>query len=180
MLYQCPHCKSTLETEEAISGSRVDCTKCGKEFVAVPLSIPTPPEYVGFMEAWKRKWTRWHRTGRASRSEYWWGVLAHSLEWLVVSILDTILTGSCYNVLFWLWFCISIVPATCQYLRRFHDAGHSGRWVVVEHTLFILVVISLEFSIYGIASLILLLFAIVQIITLVFTLQPSKNRSLVS
>ncbi len=34
---------------------------------------------VGFWEVYRRYWTRWTCDGRASRSEYWWAILANQL-----------------------------------------------------------------------------------------------------
>ncbi|MBP1589169.1 MAG: hypothetical protein ILO10_03125 [Kiritimatiellae bacterium] len=37
MRCQCPHCGVILETNDPIEGMRVDCPKCGGEFVATPI-----------------------------------------------------------------------------------------------------------------------------------------------
>lgn len=40
---QCPHCGVILETDDPVSGMRVDCPKCGREFVATPRKAATRP-----------------------------------------------------------------------------------------------------------------------------------------
>ena len=173
--YQCPHCKAVLEAEDSVGGSRVDCPECGNEFVAVPLSTPPPEErvdsYVGFLKAWKRRWTYWYRTGRASRSEYWWGFLSYLLEYLVASL---------FGPLVLLWYCVSFFPTICQGVRRLHDVGHSGGWVVAEFVLLLLVSFVLwldpvyDFK-YTVGPVLLLLFGIVLLITFIFTLRPGDK-----
>ena len=34
---QCPHCGVVLETNDPVAGMRVNCPKCGSEFVATPI-----------------------------------------------------------------------------------------------------------------------------------------------
>lgn len=128
--YQCPHCKVVFETEETVDGSRVDCPECGKEFVAVPLSAMSTEEKrkrsIGFLEAWKRKWTRWSWHGRASRAEYWWAILAYSLECVAVLALEAASERYDLNVLYY-WG--SFIPMNCLQARRLHDSGITGKWV---------------------------------------------------
>lgn len=56
--------------------------------------------------------------GRASRSEYWWFALA---VWL----------GLCIPGVNILWFLVVIIPSWAAAVRRLHDTGHSGWWVLV-------------------------------------------------
>lgn len=170
-LYQCPHCQTLLATEESVGGVLVDCPQCGKEFVARPMEQTKHP--VGFTEAWKRKWTRWYWRGRASRSEFWWGVLAQVLESLGLSLFIPVLGSA---TLLGLWSLASFFPSTCQYVRRLHDAGHSGKWVIAEYCIVLLLYVAEEALVHeAILMVLLLLFAIIEIITLVFTLQASKQ-----
>lgn len=129
MQYQCPHCKVTFETEEAIGDTRVDCPECGKEFVAIPLSImveeKTALSPVRFQEAWKRKWIRWDWHGRASKSEYWWAALAYLLEFAVLVLLGHVSSPR----LFVIFYFVSFVPMNSLQARRLHDAGMTGKWV---------------------------------------------------
>ena len=59
---QCPHCGVILETNDPIEGMRVDCPKCGDEFVATSLK-PAPRAFSAGKTAStakpKRKKRRW-------------------------------------------------------------------------------------------------------------------------
>ena len=66
--------------------------------------------------------------GRASRSEYWWWNLFVFLLTFVVAIiemaigLEDVLTGILSLGL--------LLPNVCVSIRRCHDSGHSGWWVI--------------------------------------------------
>lgn len=192
MMYQCPHCKAVLESEEIADGACVDCPVCGQEFAAVPLSIPAPEERVvpslGCLAAWRRRWIRWYWTGRASRSEFWWGVLTYVLESWVVLFLSDIIYGEAFGPLSRIWYYVSILPTTFQGVRRLHDTGHSGFWIVTEIILMVVVFELFNLLLFVedsaphlsniVATAILLLlgaFGIVLLIEFIFTLQPSDK-----
>jgi uncharacterized membrane protein YhaH (DUF805 family) len=67
-------------------------------------------------------------SGRSSRSAYWWWylftVLVAAVAWLIDVILGTIyvIGGLASLALF--------LPTLAVTVRRFHDAGHSGWWVL--------------------------------------------------
>lgn len=67
--------------------------------------------------------------GRSSRSAYWWWWLFTLLVYVVAQILDAalgtvaVLTGITGLALF--------LPSLAVLVRRFHDAGHSGWWVLI-------------------------------------------------
>ncbi|KHL05258.1 DUF805 domain-containing protein [Sinomonas humi] len=80
--------------------------------------------------------------GRASRSEYWWWVLANFIVWMVGAILAAALGGAGSNsssmspgglvvsILLFIWFAATIVPNIAVTVRRLHDANLSG-WLVL-------------------------------------------------
>lgn len=80
---------------------------------------------VTLAEAWKRFWTRWTLTGRASRSEYWWMALVNSVIILFFRVLSWV-SPSAADGLGIVWNCATFVPWTCLHVRRLHDGGHSG------------------------------------------------------
>lgn len=55
--------------------------------------------------------------GRASRSEYWW-------FWLVVFIINYI------PFIGWIAGLACIIPCIAAGVRRLHDTGHSGWWLL--------------------------------------------------
>ena len=74
-------------------------------------------------------------TGRARRSEYWWFVLFGFLVGIVTSILDGILgtgyddtTGGVVNSLGNL---ALLLPSLAVGVRRLHDIGKSGWWLLL-------------------------------------------------
>ena len=74
-------------------------------------------------------------SGRASRKEFWMFVLFYVLTLIAAAIVD-MLTGlfnealglgvfSGFLLLFY------VLPSLALYVRRFHDLGHSGWWVLL-------------------------------------------------
>ncbi len=63
-------------------------------------------------------------SGRASRSEYWWFVLAYVIGAMLVS-----LTGS--DILYLIYMLAVIVPAAAVGFRRLQDTGRPGWYIFV-------------------------------------------------
>jgi uncharacterized membrane protein YhaH (DUF805 family) len=61
--------------------------------------------------------------GRARRSEYWWFVLAVFLASLVLSLISSIL-GGLVNL-------AMLLPLLAVGVRRLHDLGKSGWWLLI-------------------------------------------------
>lgn len=80
---------------------------------------------VTLAEAWKRFWTRWTLTGRASRSEFWWMVLVNFVIVLFFRVLSWVSPSAAVGLGI-VWNCATFVPWTCLHVRRLHDGGHSG------------------------------------------------------
>ena len=94
-----------------------------------------PPRPVGFIEAWKRGWTL-RVKGRASRGEYWWRMLGLLIEWAALStvVVSMAMEGENPWVVFGLLCIAGVVwgiPLTCLCIRRLHDRGMSGWWVLL-------------------------------------------------
>lgn len=109
------------------------------------MSIATPPldwPYygIGFIDAVKRGFQKYATfTGRASRSEFWWWVLANSIIGIVLYVPTLVLGvatqsrpgefgagGIVFGVLLLIWGLAVIVPNIAVTVRRLHDAGYSG------------------------------------------------------
>jgi uncharacterized membrane protein YhaH (DUF805 family) len=76
-------------------------------------------------------------SGRARRSEYWWWYLFVSLVYLVAALLDGAI-GLTYSDLTvgggWLATIAAIVflvPTLAVSVRRLHDTGRSGWWLLI-------------------------------------------------
>jgi uncharacterized membrane protein YhaH (DUF805 family) len=68
--------------------------------------------------------------GRAGRAEYWWFVLANLLISLALQLLAQVL-----DVLFILGFLYSLavlIPSIAVGIRRLHDTGRSGWWLLIS------------------------------------------------
>ena len=93
-------------------------------------SIDRPWPGVDFVGAVKRYWAKYAIfTGRASRSEYWWPVLANV-------VISTVLYGlgsasKFFLILYFLFFLASVVPSIAVGIRRLHDINKSGWWWLI-------------------------------------------------
>jgi uncharacterized membrane protein YhaH (DUF805 family) len=68
-------------------------------------------------------------SGRSSRSAYWWWYLFAVLVGVGASILDMII-GTTF-VLSGIAGLALFIPNLAILVRRFHDSGHSGWWVLI-------------------------------------------------
>ncbi len=97
------------------------------------------------MKLWSGFKLFWVRTldfsGRTSRSEFWWGVLANALLMLAL-ILLLIVSLTCFAeiinafsitmiVLFALFCLAELLPSISLIIRRMHDIGLSGAYILV-------------------------------------------------
>jgi uncharacterized membrane protein YhaH (DUF805 family) len=109
------------------------------------MSTPVPPldwpHYgIGFVPAVKRVLQKYATfTGRASRSEFWWWVLANVI---VVTVLYALILVLAFagrtsegepgralivpTVLLVVWSLAVLIPTIAVTIRRLHDAGYSG------------------------------------------------------
>jgi uncharacterized membrane protein YhaH (DUF805 family) len=62
--------------------------------------------------------------GRASRSEYWWYVLAYAIAYVIVAIVGSFLPLLLALAL--------IVPSIAVSIRRLHDVDKSGWWLLIS------------------------------------------------
>lgn len=80
-----------------------------------------PAYNVSFGEAFKRFWKNYANfSGRATRSEYWWWVLANFLITSVAALIPFL------DIVWWL---ATLVPSFALGFRRMHDVGRSGAWI---------------------------------------------------
>ena len=76
--------------------------------------------------------------GRATRAEFWWWVLASNLAILAAAIVDAVLTAilvavgiSIIGPLAFLIVIAVFLPSLAVAVRRLHDIGKSGWWLLV-------------------------------------------------
>lgn len=75
-------------------------------------------------------------SGRASRKEYWMFVLFNFIFGIVAMILDNVLQvaigGSGYGLLYTLYCLAVFIPSLAVSVRRLHDIGKSGWWLLIS------------------------------------------------
>ncbi len=92
---------------------------------------------MGFTEAVKVCLTEKYAdfSGRASRSEYWWFVLASVLFYILLGILLGVLgvevDSPFYNVVDWGSRLALFLPSLGVQVRRLHDIGKGGQWMLI-------------------------------------------------
>lgn len=85
---------------------------------------------MGFIEAIKtclRKYV--DANGRALRSEYWYFYLFLILGVIITSILDSLTGLFVFTLIFYL---AMILPMLMVTIRRLHDVGKSGWWILIS------------------------------------------------
>jgi uncharacterized membrane protein YhaH (DUF805 family) len=68
-------------------------------------------------------------TGRSRRAEFWWFALFEFLVVVIASLIDVLLHSPVLVVVVGV---IMLLPALAVSVRRLHDTGRSGWWVLVE------------------------------------------------
>ena len=67
-------------------------------------------------------------SGRATRPEYWWWVLAIAVGSAVFGIVDSALP---YEILQPIFGLLVLIPTLAVGVRRLHDTGRSGSWMAL-------------------------------------------------
>jgi uncharacterized membrane protein YhaH (DUF805 family) len=67
-------------------------------------------------------------SGRASRSEYWWFVLFTLIAGSAAGVLDVLFPGDLLQTLFGI---ATLIPSFALGIRRMHDIGKSGWWLLI-------------------------------------------------
>lgn len=80
-------------------------------------------------------------SGRASRSEYWYWILAFWIGWYIIIAFTHLYPIYDFGLL---------IPTLAVGVRRLHDTNHSGWWLVaIPYCLFLLALPSVEPNRYG-------------------------------
>jgi uncharacterized membrane protein YhaH (DUF805 family) len=129
-------------------------------------------------------------TGRAPRAEYWWYALALIVAVLVLSIIESItgLKGMLFGIygpltgLLWL---ATVVPGIAVGVRRLHDTGRSGWWLLL-FVPYLVITAMLAGSMatgnlaaigsLGLLSLLGLALCVVLLVFMVLPSKPGENR----
>ena len=77
-------------------------------------------------------------SGRATRSEFWWFYLFTVLVNFVASFVGNLIFMSTYNIFFiylsTITSLILLLPSLAVAVRRLHDVGRSGWWILIAFT----------------------------------------------
>jgi uncharacterized membrane protein YhaH (DUF805 family) len=123
--------------------SMMHCAGCGKEIHNTALSCPscgfvvrsqtalTQMSFGNAVSTCLRKYADFD--GRASRAEYWYFILFTVLIAVVAGVIDGLLgTTGVLAIIVNLGF---FLPSLAAYVRRLHDTGHSGWWILISLTI---------------------------------------------
>ena len=70
-------------------------------------------------------------SGRAQRKEYWFFILFYLIFTIAVAIVDVVLGTESIGLLSILYAVAMIVPSLAVTVRRLHDIGRSGWWILI-------------------------------------------------
>ena len=90
---------------------------------------------MGFVEAVKTCFNKYAKfEGRATRSEYWWFQLFYGLVMFVAMIVDFLLFGEteAFLILTMVALLPFVLPNLAVTVRRLHDSGKSGWFLLVN------------------------------------------------
>ena len=104
--------------------------------IPVPEYVPRPENQMGFADAVVNAIMNNYGnfTGRASRSEYWWFYLFTSMVGVFTTFADTIIFDTPIEQVgpIYFFFVVPlIVPVLSVEVRRLHDTGRSGWWILI-------------------------------------------------
>ena len=81
------------------------------------------------MEWYVQAWRKWNDfSGRARRTEFWMFILVNFVVTLGLAVLDA--TFGSFGFISWLYGLVYIVPLIAVSVRRLHDTGREGLWVI--------------------------------------------------
>lgn len=87
-------------------------------------------EQVGMGEALRRAFSNYATfKGRANRGEYWWFILASIIIGALLSMVDGVVGTA--GLLAGLWNLAAFLPSLAVAVRRLHDVGRSGWWILI-------------------------------------------------
>ena len=87
---------------------------------------------VSFPEAAKGLITKWSFRGRASRSEYWFSSLTLSLLIFILNIVAEVIDVKAAGYVVLLTQVVLGINLLLIAIRRYHDTGRSGLWILLQ------------------------------------------------
>ena len=118
-----------------VGGPTVPQGQTGGQFAATGPRHSSQP-----FEAWLNGWKKWNDfSGRARRAEYWWFAIINTFISIPLQILSSEVSGV-FGILYLIFAVAGIIPGLAVAIRRMHDTGHSGWWIIVPIVNFIFAV----------------------------------------
>jgi uncharacterized membrane protein YhaH (DUF805 family) len=68
--------------------------------------------------------------GRARRTEYWMYTLFNIIAFIILAIVDSVLFGQ-PSVFYYIYALATLLPSIGVAVRRLHDSGRSGWWMLL-------------------------------------------------
>lgn len=110
----CKNCGKPMNDNAAF------CPNCG----VAPERTPSGP--VSFIDAVKSFFTHYADfSGRSRRSEYWWVYLFNMIVAGILGMIDVAALST-------LWTLAVLIPGIALGVRRLHDTGRSGWWLLIS------------------------------------------------
>lgn len=91
-------------------------------------SQSTLPAYEWYLGVWK-KYAQF--SGRARRSEYWYFILFHSIASIVLALFSDNFRGGALGLIYSLYLLAAFIPSLSVGVRRMHDVGKSGWFLLI-------------------------------------------------
>jgi uncharacterized membrane protein YhaH (DUF805 family) len=70
-------------------------------------------------------------TGRARRQEYWMFTLISAIIYVVLEILLLATGSQIFQIIYYLYALAVLLPSLAVFVRRMHDVGRSGWWILL-------------------------------------------------
>lgn len=118
------HCK---ECGRQIHESATSCPGCGAPQITATRPVNSDNNaFFYFIDAWKNSF---NYKGRLRRSAFWFYILFYFIFYIVISIVDAVLNAG--GALVAIYTIASIFPNISTGIRRMHDIGRSGWWILL-------------------------------------------------
>jgi uncharacterized membrane protein YhaH (DUF805 family) len=114
-----------------IHESAISCPNCGAQQItqrqaSIVNDDGTNNIFTSYINAWK---TAFIFKGRVRRKTYWYFILAHVIITIILAIVDQAMRNG--DVISTLYSIAILVPAISMGVKRMHDVGKCGWWIIV-------------------------------------------------
>jgi uncharacterized membrane protein YhaH (DUF805 family) len=86
-------------------------------------------------------------SGRARRKEYWMFIFVNTIIFVVLGILGYFVSGQIMAIIDAVYGLLMLIPSLAVIVRRLHDIGKSGWWILIALVPFIGAIVLLIFAV---------------------------------